>query len=78
VAVSTVTSRLRNLRFRVSASGIPSSSMSPPVIRVTIGADPPDRLDKALARFVPEAAHLSRSRLARLIAEGAVSGTARR
>jgi len=43
------------------------------VIRVTIGADPPDRLDKALARFVPEAAHLSRSRLARLIAEGAVS-----
>jgi 23S rRNA pseudouridine1911/1915/1917 synthase len=43
------------------------------VIRVTIGADPPDRLDKALARFVPEAAHLSRSRLARLIAEGAVT-----
>ncbi len=43
------------------------------VIRVTIGADPPDRLDKALARFVPEEAHLSRSRLARLIAEGAVS-----
>ncbi len=39
---------------------------------VTIGADPPARLDKALARFVPEAAHLSRSRLARLIAEGAV------
>jgi 23S rRNA pseudouridine1911/1915/1917 synthase len=43
------------------------------VIRVTIGADPPDRLDKALARFVPEDAHLSRSRLTRLIAEGAVS-----
>lgn len=43
------------------------------VIRVTIGADPPDRLDKALARDVPEAAHLSRSRLSRLIAEGAVS-----
>ena len=43
------------------------------VIRVTIGADPPDRLDKALARFVPEEAHLSRSRLARLIAEGAVA-----
>ncbi len=32
-----------------------------------------DRLDKALARAVPEAAALSRSRLARLIAEGAVS-----
>ena len=43
------------------------------VIRVTIGADPPERLDKALARDVPEAAHLSRSRLARLIADGAVS-----
>jgi 23S rRNA pseudouridine1911/1915/1917 synthase len=43
------------------------------VIRVTIGADPPERLDKALARFVPEDAHLSRSRLARLIAEGAVA-----
>jgi len=40
---------------------------------VTIGADPPARLDKALARDVPEQAHLSRSRLARLIAEGAVS-----
>ncbi len=40
---------------------------------VTIGANPPPRLDKALARDVPEGAHLSRSRLARLIAEGAVS-----
>ncbi len=39
---------------------------------VIIGPDPPPRLDKALARDVPEAAHLSRSRLARLIAEGAV------
>lgn len=40
---------------------------------VTIGADPPGRLDKALARDVPEAAALSRSRLARLIQGGAVS-----
>ncbi len=40
---------------------------------MTIAADPPARLDKALARDVPEAASLSRSRLARLIAEGAVS-----
>jgi 23S rRNA pseudouridine1911/1915/1917 synthase len=40
---------------------------------VTIGADPPPRLDRALARDVPEEAHLSRSRLARLIAHGAVS-----
>jgi 23S rRNA pseudouridine1911/1915/1917 synthase len=43
------------------------------VLRVVIGDDPPARLDKALARDVPEAAALSRSRLARLIAEGAVS-----
>lgn len=40
---------------------------------MVIGEDPPPRLDKALARDVPESAHLSRSRLARLIAEGAVS-----
>jgi 23S rRNA pseudouridine1911/1915/1917 synthase len=39
---------------------------------VTIGADPPRRLDKALSRDVPEAAALSRSRLAKLIEGGAV------
>ena len=43
------------------------------VITVTIAANPPPRLDKALARDVPEEADLSRSRLARLIAEGAVA-----
>ena len=42
------------------------------VLSVVIAADPPARLDKALARDVPEEAALSRSRLARLIAEGAV------
>ncbi|MCK0149042.1 RluA family pseudouridine synthase [Marivita sp. S6314] len=47
--------------------------MSDPILSVTIGASPPARLDKALARDVPEAAALSRTRLARLIAEGAVS-----
>jgi 23S rRNA pseudouridine1911/1915/1917 synthase len=41
---------------------------------VTIPANPPNRLDKALALAVPEAAALSRSRLSRLIADGAVSG----
>ncbi|RJL01865.1 RluA family pseudouridine synthase [Paracoccus siganidrum] len=41
---------------------------------VTIPANPPERLDKALALAVPEEAALSRSRLARLIADGAVSG----
>jgi pseudouridine synthase, RluA family len=40
---------------------------------VVIGANPPERLDKALARDVPEEASLSRSRLMKLIAEGAVS-----
>ncbi len=43
------------------------------VVTVVIGADPPERLDKALARDVPAEAHLSRSRIARLIAEGAVT-----
>ncbi|MEM6741772.1 MAG: RluA family pseudouridine synthase [Pseudomonadota bacterium] len=42
-------------------------------IRVVIGANPPPRLDRALARDVPEAEALSRSRLTRLMAEGAVS-----
>ena len=42
-------------------------------LRVVIGPNPPDRLDKALARDVPEAAALSRSRLARMLADGAIS-----
>ncbi len=42
-------------------------------VTFTIAADPPPRLDKAIARDVPEAAHLSRSRLARLIDEGRVT-----
>ena len=50
-----------------------ATSPSVTVIRVTIGPAPPVRLDKALARDVPEAAHLSRSRLSRLIGEGAVT-----
>lgn len=43
------------------------------VLRIVIAADPPPRLDKALARDVPEAEALSRSRLSKLIASGAVS-----
>lgn len=39
---------------------------------MTIGEDAPGRLDKALAAAVPEEAALSRSRLMRMIAEGAV------
>jgi 23S rRNA pseudouridine1911/1915/1917 synthase len=43
------------------------------IVTVTLGLDAPSRLDKALAAAVPEAAALSRSRLMRLIAEGAVT-----
>ena len=43
------------------------------LVRFLIAADPPARLDKALARDVPEAAALSRSRLSRLLADGAVA-----
>lgn len=41
-------------------------------IEFVIAEAPPPRLDKALARDVPEAAALSRTRLARLLAAGAV------
>ncbi|MEO0358522.1 MAG: hypothetical protein AAF386_09565 [Pseudomonadota bacterium] len=41
------------------------------IISFTIGDAPPRRLDKALARDVPEGT-LSRSRLAKLVADGAV------
>ena len=44
-------------------------------MRITfrLAADPPARLDKAIARDAPDDAHLSRSRLARLLAEGRVT-----
>ncbi len=42
------------------------------VLQVVITEDPPARLDKALARDVPEEAQLSRTRLGKLITEGAV------
>ena len=41
-------------------------------IHVTIGPEPPERLDKALARDVPEGLGLSRSRIGKLIEDGAV------
>nr|WP_229726057.1 RluA family pseudouridine synthase [Frigidibacter albus] len=47
--------------------------MAPRLLHVVIGPDPPERLDKALAREVPEEWALSRSRLTKMIAEGAVS-----
>ena len=48
---------------------VPSGSV---IVSFVIAEDPPSRLDKALARDVPEEAALSRSRLMRLLAEGAV------
>jgi len=42
-------------------------------IEVRIGPQPPARLDKALARDVPEGQGLSRSRVVKLIEEGAVT-----
>ncbi|WP_090055568.1 RluA family pseudouridine synthase [Celeribacter neptunius] len=47
---------------------------SKPVTKVAfvIAENPPKRLDKAIARDVPEEATLSRSRLTKLLAEGAV------
>ena len=70
VTVRIVTNAFRY--FSVLVSRACPSSMSRKVL-VTIGHDPPSRLDKALARDVPEEAHLSRTRLARLVAEGAIS-----
>ncbi len=46
--------------------------MSATIVQFSIADNPPPRLDKALARDVPEGASLSRSRLAKLIADGAV------
>jgi 23S rRNA pseudouridine1911/1915/1917 synthase len=46
---------------------------SPRLVSFLIGPDPDPRLDKALARAVPEEAALSRSRLVRLIETGAVT-----
>jgi len=43
-----------------------------PIVTFQIGPNPPPRLDKALARDVPATADLSRSRLVRLLDQGAV------
>ncbi|MBV0892236.1 RNA pseudouridine synthase [Paracoccus sp. Z118] len=45
-----------------------------PDLFLTIPENPPERVDKALATAAPDDAALSRSRLAKLIAEGAVHG----
>ncbi len=46
--------------------------MGAALLQFTIAADPPPRLDKALSRDAPADADLSRTRLMRLIADGAV------
>ncbi|MEJ6389634.1 RluA family pseudouridine synthase [Gymnodinialimonas ulvae] len=48
-------------------------SASTRIVSVIIGPNPEPRLDKALARVVPEAEALSRSRLAKLIPTGAIT-----
>ena len=48
--------------------------MAHTLVSFTIAENPPPRLDKALSRDVPEEAALSRTRLARLMAEGHVKG----
>jgi 23S rRNA pseudouridine1911/1915/1917 synthase len=68
VAVSTVTNRRKNRKF----AGSTGSVMSITSVRFRISEAPPSRLDKAVARDVPVEASLSRTRLARLIADGAV------
>ena len=75
VPVSTVTSRRRKRRFAGSSGALSGSGdgVMSKLVTFTIGANPPPRLDKALARDVPEEAALSRSRLVRLLADGAVS-----
>ena len=50
----------------------PDEDLDSETLSLTIGPDAPRRLDKALAALVPEGAALSRTRLMRLIAEGAV------
>lgn len=47
--------------------------MSSKLVSFVIADAPPPRLDKAIARDVPEGASLSRTRLARLVADGAVT-----
>jgi 23S rRNA pseudouridine1911/1915/1917 synthase len=71
-AVRIVTSIRRNRKLAGSPEFSGMLSMSFSVLRVTIGENPPPRLDKALAAVVPEEAALSRSRLGKLIEAGAV------
>ena len=69
-----VTKRRNNLKLAGSAEYSEGSSMSAPyVVELTLGENPAPRLDKALASVVPAEVTLSRSRITKLIAEGAVT-----
>lgn len=80
-AVRIVTRIRKNRRFPGSfefsgvfmSDSIINPSSGDPVLSVTIGDNPPPRLDKALAEVVPAQESLSRSRLGKLIESGAVS-----
>ncbi len=54
------------------STNVSGSSMSKRLISFVLGPEPPARLDKALARDVPEQEALSRTRLGRLLGDGAV------
>lgn len=72
---SDVTSRRKSVSPACALGSIftsAGSAMPLTTVEFTIGEAPPKRLDKAIARDVPEEATLSRSRLAKLIADGAV------
>ena len=69
-----VTKRRNNFKLAGSAEYSEGSSMSAPyVVELTLGENPAPRLDKALASVVPAEVTLSRSRITKLIAEGAVT-----
>jgi 23S rRNA pseudouridine1911/1915/1917 synthase len=54
------------------ASLLPDDDFEADTLTLTIGEDAPQRLDKALAALLPEGVALSRTRLMRMIADGAV------
>lgn len=69
-----VTKRRNNFKFVGSVENSEGLSMSiPHVVELTLGENPAPRLDKALASVVPAEVTLSRSRITKLIAAGAVT-----
>ena len=74
IANKVVTNLRNNFKLAGSAEYSKGSSMSAHyVVELTLGENPAPRLDKALASVVPAEVTLSRSRITKLIAEGAVT-----